>query len=115
MIPKAGSVGEETFLMHCRAHYLTPEREYRFHPIRRYRFDFAWPELKLAVEVEGGTWSGGRHNRGKGYHEDLAKYNEAEFLGWTVFRYTTEMVTSGTAINQVEAWLDQQKTPLSRG
>ena len=70
-------------------------REYRFHPTRRWRFDFAWPDLKLAAEVEGGTWSGGRHTTGKGFEQDCQKYNAACELGWTVLRGTTTMVKSG--------------------
>jgi very-short-patch-repair endonuclease len=66
----------------------TPIEEYRFHPTRRWRFDIAVPELKIAVEIEGGTWIQGRHTRGKGYQEDMEKYNQAQLLGWRVFRYT---------------------------
>jgi len=92
------SEGEETFWLHCRAHNLTPEREYRFAPPRRYRFDFAWPDMKLAVEVEGGTWMAGRHNRGAGYESDCRKYSEAAALGWRVIRATTQMVQTGEAL-----------------
>ena len=44
-----------------------PIREHRFAPPRRWRFDYAWPDRRLALEVEGGTWTGGRHVRGRGY------------------------------------------------
>lgn len=56
--------------------------------LRDWAFDFAWPELKLAVEIEGGIWSGGRHTRGKGFDEDCRKYNSAVKLGWRVYRFT---------------------------
>lgn len=95
------SKGEETLMLHFKAHKLTPEREYKFHDVRRWRFDFAFPELKLAVEVEGGTYTNGRHTRGSGYEKDLEKYNEAAKLGWKVLRYTTGQVTNGKAINEV--------------
>lgn len=65
-----------------------PVQEYRFAPPRRWRFDYAWPSRKVAIEVEGGVWIAGRHTRGKGYIRDLEKYNEAALLGWTVLRYT---------------------------
>jgi very-short-patch-repair endonuclease len=60
---------------------------------RRWRFDFAHPATRTAVEIEGGQWSGGRHTRGSGYSKDCEKYNEAGFDGWTVFRLTGEMIT----------------------
>ena len=83
-----------------------PEREFRFHAIRRWRFDFAWPDHKVAAEVEGGTWTGGRHTRGKGFEQDCAKYNAAAMLGWTVLRFTSGMVNSGEALNAIEAALE---------
>ena len=97
------SKGEAEFLNHCRLYKLSPEREFRFHPIRKWRFDFAWPkkDVMLAVEVEGGTWVQGRHNRGSSIAEDMRKYNAATVLGWRILRFTTEMVISGEAIQQV--------------
>ena len=79
-----------------------PEQEYRFHPVRKWRFDFAYPDKLLAIEVEGGTWTSGRHTRGPGFEKDCEKYNAAVMLGWRVLRYTTGMITSGVAINQIE-------------
>lgn len=71
-----------------------PIPEYRFHEIRKWRFDFAWPYQKLAVEIEGGIWGGrrgrGRHVRGKGYLADMEKYRMAEMMGWHVLRYATQ-------------------------
>lgn len=69
---------------------------------RRWRFDLAWPDRKLAVEVEGGTWVSGRHTTGTGYARDLEKYNQAALLGWTVLRYTPRMIEEGTAIEELE-------------
>ena len=65
-------------------------REYKFHSERRWRFDFAHLELKLAIEVEGlcAEWQKSRHTTIKGYIEDCEKYNAAALLGWTVLRYT---------------------------
>lgn len=70
---------------------------------RRWRFDFAWPSSMVAVELEGGTWSGGRHVRGSGFEKDCEKYNEAILRGWRVGRFTAKMVKSGAAIE----WLRQ--------
>lgn len=70
MMPKKLSMGEEAFALHCHAEGLHTEREYVFHPKRKWRFDFAWPHIKLAVEVEGGVHAGGRHNRGSGFVAD---------------------------------------------
>jgi very-short-patch-repair endonuclease len=75
------------------------EREYRFHETRRWRFDFAWPSIRLAAEIEGGSWTSGRHNRGAGFEADLIKYNAAAEAGWYVLRFTTEMVNDGRALD----------------
>jgi very-short-patch-repair endonuclease len=72
-------------------------QEYRFDDERRWRFDFAWPEKRVALEVEGGAWVGGRHNRAAGFQADAEKYNAAAAAGWRVFRcvpphYVSEVV-----------------------
>lgn len=73
-----------------RAGFPLPEPSgYRFHPTRKYEFDFAWPDIKLAIEIEGGVFTQGRHTRGVGYSNDCSKYNLATILGWRVLRYTT--------------------------
>lgn len=78
-----------------------PVQEYRFHVERLWRFDFCWPEHKVALEVEGGVWKRGRHNRPKGFIADCEKYNAAAADGWRVFRYPTEQVSSGRAAQEV--------------
>jgi very-short-patch-repair endonuclease len=77
---------------------ITTVPEYRFHSTRRWRFDFAIPDKKIAIEIEGGTWSGGRHTRGGGFRKDCEKYNTAAGLGWKIFRFTSDMVYDMTAI-----------------
>ena len=42
-------------------------KEFSFHPERRWRFDYAWPALKVALEIHGGVFTNGRHTRGKGF------------------------------------------------
>lgn len=74
----------------------TPITEHRFHPVRKWRFDYAWPDRKIALEVEGGMWSGGRHNHASGFFKDMEKYNAAACLGWRVLRVTPKAV--GTLI-----------------
>ena len=66
-------------------------KEHRF-TVRQWKFDYAWPLKKIAVEYEGGTFSRGGHTRGAGYSKNCEKYNEAACLGWKVFRFTTDMV-----------------------
>jgi len=100
-IPRAGSKGEEAFALHCRVEGISYMREHKFHPERKWRFDFAFPKPMLAIEIEGGTWTAGAHSRGKGFQEDCEKYNAAAKLGWRVLRYSTEMVMRGEAINDV--------------
>lgn len=71
----------------CRAAGLPePVAEYRFCPTRRWRLDYAWPELRVALEVEGGIWTRGRHNRGTGFLRDMEKYNALAAAGWRLFR-----------------------------
>jgi hypothetical protein len=69
-----------------------PEREYRFDGRRKWRFDFAWPAQKVAVEVEGGIWANGRHVRGLGFSNDCEKYNAAAAQGWRILRVTAKQL-----------------------
>jgi very-short-patch-repair endonuclease len=75
-----------------------PTREHRFHPTRKWRFDFAWPSVMVAVEIEGGTWAGGRHNTGAGMAKDCDKYNAATQMGWKVLRFTSSHLKSPDAV-----------------
>ena len=78
-------------------------RELKFHPDRRWRFDFANQALMMAVEINGGTWSPRkmRHNYGEGYRNDLEKMNEAQLMGWIVLQFTTDQVYDNTAITDL--------------
>lgn len=67
-------------------------KEYQFHDKRKWRFDYAIPLYKIALEVEGGVWTGGRHVNPKGFLGDMEKYNTATLLGWRVLRTTPEQL-----------------------
>lgn len=101
---------ESEFALQLRAAKLTAGlvREHRFHPVRKWRFDFAWPDKKLAVEIEGGHWVGGRHTRGTGFESDCQKYLEAVMMGWRVLRATGSMVKSGALLNAVDALIGEE-------
>lgn len=99
---------EELFAFQLKATGLpTPVREHRFAPPRRWRLDFAWPDRMIAVEIDGGTWINGRHNRGAGYAKDTEKYNTAVLKGWRVLRFPGESVENSTAIDAVEQILNE--------
>ena len=62
------------------------EKEFRFHPVRKWRADFAHLPSRTLIEIEGGIYVNGRHNRGAGFAADLEKYLEASLAGWRVIR-----------------------------
>lgn len=121
------SNGEEALALHLRAHGIQFEREYRFGAAAAggigkglrerlaraglcdWRADFALVDHCLLVEVEGGGWSGGRHTRGAGFEADLAKYDAAMRLGFTVYRCSPAMVKSGRAIETILGLLRMSK------
>lgn len=86
-----------------------PVAEHQFHPTRKWRFDWAWIDEKIGVEIDGGMWKqgGGRHQRGDGYADDCVKLNEAVLLGWRVLRFTTEQVAGGYALATVQKALEK--------
>ncbi len=76
--------------------------EYRFHPTRMWRFDYALPFFRIAIEVEGGVWTRGRHTRPKGFLGDVEKYNTAATMGWHVLRATPESLLTHTFIETIK-------------
>lgn len=76
---------------------LSPQREVKFHPTRKWRFDFAWVDRRIAVEIDGGIYTQGRHTRGSGFVKDMEKMNAAGLLGWRVFRFTPDNLKRGVA------------------
>jgi len=79
-----------------------PEREYKFHPTRKWKIDFAWPAYKFAVEIEGGVWTKGRHIRGKGFSGDMEKYNNLAERGWTLLRYVPTQVGYSQIVRTID-------------
>jgi very-short-patch-repair endonuclease len=125
--PKAPRINatEELFAFHCRAYGLPPPiREYEFAGKvgRKYRFDFAWPDLMVAVEieglvvrrVEGRTQVSGRHASITGMREDMFKYNLAAGLGWCVLRFEQSMVKKGDAVRYAEVAIIARQDPAVR-
>lgn len=88
-----------------------PVKEFRFHPQRKWRFDFCWahPALRFALEVEGAVWTHGRHTRGSGFVKDIEKYNEAALLGWSVLRCTPKELNNGQAIELVRRMIEAKQ------
>jgi len=79
-----------------------PVREHRFHNVRRWRFDLAYPDCKVAIEVDGGVYTRGRHTTGRGYTADQYKGNMAIEMGWLVLHYTTTMLSKRQINETVE-------------
>lgn len=73
----------------------SPIPEWRFHPVRRWRLDYFWPKHKVAVEINGGIWSRGRHTRGGGFLGDMTKLNYAQQMGIRVFQFTPQELKNG--------------------
>lgn len=89
-----------------------PVRQLAPIPKRKNTVDFAWPDLKVIVEIEGGIFHQGRHNRAKGYMDDCKKYNTLTMLGWKLLRYCPPDVnTLSKAVEtcmEVKRFLDEE-------
>lgn len=83
--------------------------EFRFHPKRRWKFDYAIPNYKIAIEVEGGIWKYGRHNRASGFLLDIEKYNEASVAGWILIRTTPENLCTAQTLSYISKAIDTRK------
>ena len=82
--------------------------EYKFHESRKWRFDFALPSIKVAIEINGGTYQErGGHNWGKHMVGDYEKWNAATMMGWRVLLFTSDMLTKKAAADvfiPIVAW-----------
>lgn len=81
--------------------------EYKFDPTRKWRFDFALPHKKIAIEVNGGVFTQGRHTRGNGYINDMEKLNKAVELGWKVLQYTPQQCIQTATFKQINAIINE--------
>ena len=71
-----------------------PEWQYM---IEDHRADFAWPDLRICVEIQGGTWKRGAHNRAQGYADDRILNDRRQLAGWIVLEFTRDHLDSGEA------------------
>ena len=86
-------------------------REHRFYKKRRWRFDYAIPAYKIALEVEGGVWTQGRHTRPKGFLGDVEKYNTAALFGWRVFRCTPSTLMTRQTLHLIKCAISGATLP----
>jgi very-short-patch-repair endonuclease len=80
---------KQRFIESCKDAGLDVVPEYKFHETRKWRIDFYFEsgQKKVALEIEGGVWSGGRHTRGSGFQKDMEKYNEMTKHGILLLRF----------------------------
>ena len=102
-VPKAKSTAEETLALHLKVQGIPFEREQCLIEGRKFKTDFIVESLRgdLAVEVDGGIWTGGRHGTGKGITSDCEKLNMLTLAGYRSLRFTSAMVIDGTAIDTI--------------
>ena len=86
----------------------TPVKEYLFHDKRKWRFDYAFPEYKIALEVEGGVHTAGRHIRPRGFLGDMEKYNSAAVLGWLVLRTTPDQLRTLSTVEMIRGAINNR-------
>ena len=75
--------------------------EFRFCEGRRWRFDYAWPFVKVALEVQGGIWTAGRHVRGKALLKEWEKLNTAAAMGWRILYFQPKDLRSPATIGMI--------------
>lgn len=90
---------EAQFALHCGANKFPRwERNYRIITGRKLEWDFAWPSMHFAVEVQGAV-----HRITEKFHTDAEKMALALIAGWTVLPVTGRHVRSGQAIAWAKA------------
>lgn len=106
---KTGSFGERVLAAQLDLVSINYEQEFKFHPKRKWRSDFKIEGYPILVEVEGGTFSNGRHSRGTGFAKDCEKYNAAAKLGFYVIKGDTNQVRSGELLRDVQDMIEYLK------
>ena len=86
-------------------------KEYKFHPVRKWRFDYAFTEYMFEVELDGGVWTGVRHINPSGYINDMEKLNTAASMGWLVLRITTDDRFASKTYDLIKQTLLTRKKP----
>jgi hypothetical protein len=84
--------------------------EFRFYQTRKWRSDYkVWFDggMSCLIEIEGGVYVQGRHSRGAGMEKDMVKYNEAQLLGYPVFRFSTRQILHGDAREFLRRWKER--------
>ena len=87
---------------------IEPVRQHHIVPGRKWAWDFAFLDRRIAIEIQGGTWTGGRHTRGKGYESDCRKGNAAILQRWRILHLTTDMVMDNDYIIDLARWINRQ-------
>ena len=105
---RKGKAAEDAMAAQIEAAGYECVRELRFAPPRRWRFDVAVPSRMVAVEVDGGAFTGG-HSRGTAYERECEKYGMAAAMGWRVVRCTPRMVKDGRALALVRAVVEGKR------
>ena len=83
--------------------------EYKFHDTRKWRIDIFIPDLKVAIELEGGVYTYGRHTRPKGFLADIEKYNKISILGLKLLRYAHVEHTYNDILKDLKELIDNGK------
>lgn len=101
-----GMSTDKIFIQLCQQYIeKTPETEYRFHPVRKFKFDYAFINDKLAVECEGGIYTKQAHGSITGILRDMEKYNLAASMGWRVLRFTPKQLLTFETIELIKTAL----------
>ena len=99
----------DMFTLYCQSQLgREPVREHKFHPTRKWRFDYAFPDLKIAIECDGGVFTRGRHVRPQGYLKDMEKFNAAAEAGWVVLKFTPQQLMTAAAIEAIRSTINQR-------
>lgn len=109
-LKQRGEIAKQVFPDLCVQNGLPrPDTEFRFTTKRKWRMDYAWPKYMVGLEVDGGTWSGGRHTRGSGWEKDTEKLNNAASMGWRMLRCTPQTLCSPEMIETIRLTLEHSE------